>query len=201
MVFISPHPDDETLAAGGLIASQCESNRDVTVIAVTDGENAYADQSGLGPIRVREQDTAVNLLGGGKVQMIRLGLVDSGVSSQFDRIVDRLAALVDRGTHLVAPFAGDYHPDHEACGRAAERVAQASGCRLTQYFFWTWHRGTPADLHGLSLESFELTSSLMQKKLEALRCHRSQLENPGGEPILSHRLLAPARRNFEVFAR
>jgi hypothetical protein len=29
--------------------------------------------------------------------------------------------------------------------------------------------------------------------------HRSQLERPSGEPILPHRLLAPARWPFEVF--
>lgn len=201
IVLVSPHPDDETLAVGGLVASQCESNRDVTVVAVTDGENAYGHQPGLGMIRSSELDQAVNLLGGGKARVIRLGLIDSGVSGQLDLLVERLAALVDGQTHLIAPFKGDYHPDHEACGRAAEIVAKVSGCRLTQYFFWTWHRGTPADLTGLTLESFALNCDTHQRKLEALRCHRSQLERTSGEPILSDRLLAPARRSFEVFAR
>ena len=45
-VVVSPHPDDETLGRDGLIARLRSKGIDVTVIAVTDGENAYEDGSG-----------------------------------------------------------------------------------------------------------------------------------------------------------
>ena len=41
-VVVAPHPDDETLAAGGLIAALTSRGIPVTVVAVTDGEHAYA---------------------------------------------------------------------------------------------------------------------------------------------------------------
>ena len=36
-LVIAPHPDDETLGAGGFIAAQCLHGRDVLVVAATDG--------------------------------------------------------------------------------------------------------------------------------------------------------------------
>ena len=38
LIVLAPHPDDETLGAGGFIAAQCLDGRDVLVVAVTDGE-------------------------------------------------------------------------------------------------------------------------------------------------------------------
>jgi LmbE family N-acetylglucosaminyl deacetylase len=38
MVVIAPHPDDEVLGAGGLIAAQAFLGVEIVVVAVTDGE-------------------------------------------------------------------------------------------------------------------------------------------------------------------
>ena len=40
-VVVAPHPDDETLLSGGLIAHQARAGVPVIVLAVTDGEAAY----------------------------------------------------------------------------------------------------------------------------------------------------------------
>jgi LmbE family N-acetylglucosaminyl deacetylase len=196
---LAPHPDDETLGAGGVIAAQCRHGRDVVAVAVTDGESAYGYDPYLGKIRDLEQRNALARLGVPAENIIRLRLPDSDVASHETRLVDELLPFVTKDTHLVAPWRGDFHPDHEACGRAAERVAKRTGARLTSYFFWTWHRGTTATLASLSLGSFPLTPYHLRSKSEALRCHRSQLTHESGEPILPDNLLAPARRPFEVF--
>src|SRR6187399_2442164 len=62
-VIISPHPDDETLGAGGLIASQIRRGIPVDVVAVTDGEAAYPGQTDLAAVRRAEQENAVRELG------------------------------------------------------------------------------------------------------------------------------------------
>ncbi len=115
-------------------------------------------------------------------------------------LVDKLLPFVTKDTHLVAPWRGDFHPDHEACGRAAEQVAFQTGATLTSYFFWTWHRGTTTSLDKLGAAFISSESSVhLQSKSKALQCHRSQLTHDSGEPILPENLLAPARRPFEVF--
>jgi len=219
-LVLAPHPDDETLAAGGLIAYLCSRHVPVTVVAVTDGEHAYMETSAaidLADIREREQVAALACLGvfpdpppeqgHGRAsrqanQVLRLRLTDSGVAAHQQSLIESLLPLVSGEAHLLAPWEGDFHPDHEACGRAANLVAKNKGAQLTSFFFWTWHRGTPATLAGLPLVRFPLNEFEQTAKLSALACHRSQLAHPtdpAGSAILPDDLLDPARRTYEVF--
>lgn len=199
-VILAPHPDDETLGAGGLIGRLRERDIEIKVIAVTDGENAYSNEINPGPIRRQEQTEALEVLGVDTGHIIRLALPDREVSRHENRLIELLAPLVDDRCHVVAPWTGDFHPDHEACGRAAERVARQTGANLSFYFFWTWHRGTPEVLSSLHLRIFPLDVTAINRKAEALRKHRSQLTHPSGEPILPEYLLGPTRWPYEVFA-
>lgn len=198
-IIIAPHPDDETLATGGLIRSQTSKGLDVKVIAVTDGENAYSDSTGLAAIRQDEQEKALHTLGVGPANIIRLRIPDCDVSQHISALVETLVPLMSEETQIVAPWPGDFHPDHEACGRAAQQAAELTGAKLTFYFFWTWHRGTAALLQSLPIRSFALTHAQQCVKLEALKHHHSQLEHPGGEPILPDCLLWPAKLPFEIY--
>jgi LmbE family N-acetylglucosaminyl deacetylase len=198
-LVISPHPDDETLGAGGLIAWLRACGVAVTVVAVTDGERAYEGEANLGETREREQTEALMRLGVPPAHVVRLRLPDSGVAAHEVRLVESLRPLAVEGVHLIAPWRGDFHPDHEACGRAAERVAAETGARLTSYFFWTWHRGTTETVDGLPLVRFSLNEEERTAKHEALLCHRSQLWHESGEPILPADLLDPAYRPYEVY--
>lgn len=201
VAVISPHPDDETLATGGLIAALRQRKVKVLIIAVTDGENAFGEgEVGLRETRRGEQSSAAQELGVSEESLIRLELTDSGVMQQRKQLVDLLAPHLSGYCHVLAPWTGDFHPDHEACGQAAAEVTRRTGARLSWYFFWTWHRGTPALLSDMQLSVFPLSDQLSEIKLRALAHHRSQLERADGTPILPDNLLAPARRKFEVFA-
>jgi LmbE family N-acetylglucosaminyl deacetylase len=198
-LVLSPHPDDETLGAGGLIATLHGLGVEACVVAVTDGEHAYADAQGLGPVRELEQAEALARLGVDRRHVTRLRIPDREVAENEDELFARLTQLVNCNCHIVAPWVGDYHPDHEACGRVAGRVARETGARISYYFFWTWHRGTPGDLSGLALRSLRLDDVILRAKREALQCHRSQLKHASGEPILPANLLSPMSWQFEVF--
>ena len=199
-VIVAPHPDDETLGAGGLITSLRRRDVETIVVAVTDGENAYEASPNLGPTRSREQEEALQVLGVDPGHIIRLRLPDRYVSEHEAELIDKLLPLIDSDCHLVAPWTGDFHPDHEACGRAAKEIARRTGASLSFYFFWTWHRGEPETLRGVPLRRLLLDSGALHSKEEALRRHRSQLNHPSGEPILPANLLGPIRWPFEVFA-
>lgn len=203
MLVITPHPDDETLGAGGLIASQRARGVSTVVVAVTDGENAYPDaypgERELGALRCVEQQMALQHLGVAPAEIHRLRLPDSDVAAHEHDLIQRLLPMASSATHIVAPWKGDFHPDHEACGRAAEEVARRTGASLTSYFFWTWHRGSAETLSGLPLRSFALDPRFAAAKARALACHRSQLVREHGEPILPESVLGPARRSFEVY--
>ena len=198
-VIVVPHPDDETLGTGGLIARLRSHGTEVTIVAVTDGENAYPDTAGLGEVREREQTAALARLGVGPDHIRRLRFPDSCVAANEQRLLDVLVTLISADSHVLAPSRGDFHPDHEACGRAAEAVAKIRQAQLTSYFFWAWHRGTPALLDEVGLVSFPLNESERAAKHDALLCHQSQLQHVSGSPILPEDLLAPALRPFEVY--
>lgn len=94
------------------------------MVAVTDGEAAYADAFNLAEIRRAEQQAVLQELGVDSGEITRQGLPDSAVSSREQELTAALASLVSRDTLLLAPWICDPHSDHEACGRAARRVAE-----------------------------------------------------------------------------
>jgi LmbE family N-acetylglucosaminyl deacetylase len=198
-LVVAPHPDDETLGAGGLIAAQRSRGVDVHVVAVTDGEKAYGDTPGLAAQREEEQVKALERLSVARNQITRLRLPDGNVASFEEELERRLSPVVTRETLVVTTWNGDRHADHEACGRVAGRLAKRAGGTLCSYFFWMWHWGTTDEFKRLAARKFILDSELLRAKSEALLCHRTQLQHEGGEPVLPELLLRPARRPFETF--
>jgi LmbE family N-acetylglucosaminyl deacetylase len=198
-IVVVPHPDDEILGVGGYIAECAALKLPITVVAVTDGENAYPDFPSLAAIRRGEQRRALETLGVRSASIVRLRLPDSGVAAREEELIERLLTMVSSDAHILAPWPQDYHPDHESCGRAALEVSKQTGAMLTFYFFWTWHRRIPSLLKNLPLRSLALTDESQRIKLKALSQHVSQLEHPWAEPILPEHLLWPAKCSFEVF--
>jgi LmbE family N-acetylglucosaminyl deacetylase len=198
-IVVAPHPDDETLGAGGLIAAQGEIGIKVSIIAVSDGEAAYENFPELAAVRCAEQRAAAAELGVTCENLIRFGLPDSAISLYENRLADMIAAHINSKTLLMAPWPSDPHPDHEACGRASRIAATITGAKLVYYIFWTWHRNTAESLRGMPLGRFEVSASLQARRDAALDCYRSQIERKEGEPILPQTYLAPARRSFETF--
>lgn len=203
VLVIAPHPDDETLGAGALIATLSAQALRIIVVAATDGENAYnllpAERSSLALIRQQEQRKALEELGVEANAIRRLRLTDSGLMAQDAELERRIMEIAEPGMTMLAPWAGDFHPDHIACAHASRSVAMAKGLPLISYFFWTWHRGTPELLDGLPIRRFSPAPEALAAKARAIRQHRSQFEREVGDPILNDRLLAPAWWSFEIF--
>ena len=198
-VVIAPHPDDETLGAAGLIAYQRRRGVPVVVIAVTNGEAAYADNRGLANRRRAEQEAALAELDVHPHDTIHLNFPDSAVTQHEDELTGLLRLLVEPDDIVVAPWCLDPHPDHEACGRAAGFAAERRNATLVSYFFWTWHHNQEDSLAALSLCQLNLDDECRSLKAKALAHHKSQLEHDSGSPVLPSILLAPAQRPFETF--
>ncbi|MGE5245345.1 MAG: PIG-L deacetylase family protein [Betaproteobacteria bacterium] len=93
LLVVSPHPDDETLAAGGLIERVREAGGQVRVVVVTSGD-AFAegvetedgisrprpsDYRNYGTLRERETTAALELLGVASRDITFLGFPDDGL--------------------------------------------------------------------------------------------------------------------------
>ena len=102
MLVVSPHPDDETLAVGGLLHDLVAAGWRVRLVSVTDGEAAYPAVSGLGAVRRRELASALDRLGIADATVVhRLELPDGHVAQCQAALEARLDA--PRCRHVMGP--------------------------------------------------------------------------------------------------
>ncbi len=216
LVVVAPHPDDEVLGAGGLLALAASAGFDVTVVAVTDGGASHpgsptlrADQ--LRALRPRESVAALAELGL-HTEPVRLGVPDGHVAEHEDAITDALVAVVDEVTDgspgtpwVVSTWRGDGHPDHEATGRAAARAAAAVGSRLVEHPVWTWHWSHPDDprVPWDRAVRLVLPPAVQAAKVAAVARFVTQVlplsEDPADAPVLGPHVLARLLRPTEVY--
>ncbi len=200
IVIVAPHPDDETLSTGLLLMVAAEQRIPVTVVAVTDGEAAYTAVAPdtLAAIRRREQLTALAELGHPDV-LQRFGHPDGHVTGAESALQAALEQQLTADSLLVAPSEHDWHPDHQACGRAARRAASLIGCRHWSSLFWAHHH--PDDLIASAPVIRELRSDSAHtaRRRTALAHHDSQLRGLGGPPILDAVLLAHLEEPRELY--
>ncbi len=198
-----PHPDDEILSTGGLLAHQSAAGVPVRVVAVTDGEGAYPDRGldvDLAAIRRREQNRALEVLGVSTSCVTRLGLPDGRVADHEDELVDRLIDLLRPQGLVVAPASVDHHCDHVAVGRAAAAAtARCEGAVMVESLFWAWHHAAEADVAGRALLRLDLSTDVQRRRSHALAHHRSQVGDELTEPLLGEGDLEPVRWPAEYF--
>lgn len=211
LAVVAPHPDDEVLGCGGLLAQLAERNVPVGLIAVTDGEASHPGSRVwpghlLRRERIRESQKALSRLGFDRhaVEWTRLGFADSGVAQEEFLLVERLAKLLSGYTHVISTWQQDGHCDHETVGRATARAARASQVRLYEMPIWAWHWATPNDprIPWHRARKLPLAGSALVRKQAAIREHRSQLAadpSTGAAPVLSETTLARLAQAHEVF--
>jgi LmbE family N-acetylglucosaminyl deacetylase len=198
-LVVVPHPDDESLSVGGLIATQRRRGRSVRIVAVTDGEAAYPSRchpDDLARLRRHEQDQALATLGVASSDIVRLGLPDGGVAAHEDDLAHELGELVRGMGLVVGPWQHDHHTDHEATGRATERAARGRDVTLAHSLFWAWHHTDPELAKPASLVALDLDDELFDRRREAIACHRSQLTD-----VVAPRMLHPDDIESATWAR
>ena len=186
LVVLTPHPDDEILSCGGLLACHAARGGASLVVAVTDGEASHKGLPGwnadrLAERRRRESVSGLALLGrfgSDSLRVVRLGMKDGGVGPCAEQLLGSLRRLLASDDLVVSTWCFDGHPDHDAVGAAAIAGCAAVGCKLVQAPVWMWHWSCPDDsrvpwsrLHRLSLPA-----SVVNAKQSALSAHASQLE-------------------------
>lgn len=200
LLVVSPHPDDEILGAGGLIASYVRSGRPVTLVSVTDGEAAFPDWTGLANLRCRELDCALACLGASTVRIERLGLPDGEVDGHRAMLRNILSSAISPSTLLVAPFEGDGHPDHEAAGEVCLQVAREQAVDLARYPIWAWHHSNPSTLGQAQWGCLSLSPALLRAKQSAIQAFSSQLRPPAPwQPIVPEHVLPYFTRAVEAY--
>lgn len=208
LVVVAPHPDDEILACGGLMALHARRGGKSLVVAVTDGEASHGEDrqwrgGRLGETRRAERIRGLAQLGCAETEVHRLGLPDSKVASHFKTLQSELSKLMHWGDIVVTTWRLDGHPDHEACGSAVARVCADVRCCLIEAPVWMWHWGRPDDqrVPWHRMVGLQLPCEAVLRKQRAVESHASQLLTRGEAkvPVLGQTMLDRLARRTEYF--
>ena len=190
VLAFGPHPDDVELFCGGTMLRLAELGHATAVVDLTRGERA---SHGTPEERARETEEASAVLG--LRWRENLGLPDTGIDAGSE---EQLVAVVEclrrrRPELLLVPWIEERHPDHAAAGALVARAAFYAGVR-------NWAPGTerfaPRQLlyypmrHRMPPTFIVDTSSVAERKAQAVACYRSQLGQDG--TLIGSRLAWPA---------
>jgi len=213
-LILAPHPDDESLGCGGLIAACCHAGRPPIVAILTDGgmshpgSKAYPHER-LVRLREAEARDAVSLLGLPQDRLLFLREPDANApraGEAFDRVVERIVGLVRRFrcSAILAPWRLDPHCDHEAAFLIAAEVAARLRIRHLAYPVWGWTLPPDHDIDAGTPFGWRLDiAHYLGRKLRAIAAHRSQYgelitDDPSGFR-LPPEMLRVFTSNYETF--
>jgi LmbE family N-acetylglucosaminyl deacetylase len=216
LLLVVPHMDDEVLACGGMLAAWPEGVR-VHLAYATDGARSSPEPGAwrgnprpeLPPVRVREAQEALAMLGVPAANLHFLGFPDGELfrhRKAFEADLDALVQRVEPDSILV-PFRYDRHPDHLAINRVATGLyGRHPHIQLFEYFvYYRWRLLPGGDVRRYirpeQLVSVDIRANAPLKR-KALDCFRSQT-TPFFEwqhrPNLTEALLDEVCASDEVF--
>jgi LmbE family N-acetylglucosaminyl deacetylase len=185
LVIIAPHPDDESLGCGGLIAEACVERRDVRVVVLSDGTGSHPASKlypwdRLRELRESEAREAATELGLDPSNLLFLQLPDRFVSSEgneADNAASRIVACAKQSgaSALFVTWRHDPHSDHQAAYRIARKAQQRlAGVELYEYSIWGANLPPDAPVTA-PRDGFRLrVEQHLVKKKRAIAAHRSQ---------------------------
>jgi LmbE family N-acetylglucosaminyl deacetylase len=197
ILVIAPHPDDEALGCGGLIALRRRIGAHVQVIYVSDGgaSDPGLPRSELVALRRSEATEAMRMLGVDPAALMFLaardGELDSMPAEERNRCVSTLAAAIAalKPACVFTACERDLSTDHDAVFALVRAALDAApGARLLQYAVWSWWnpRFLPPVLFRARYRYRCDVSGIRDVKRAALACYRSQIETRSGgdDPVL-----------------
>lgn len=189
-MFVAAHPDDPDFLAGGTVARLVKEGRELTYVIVTNGNKGSSDP-GVTPeqlvaIREAEQRRAARALGVGHVQF--LGYEDGEIEDTRELRRDvtreirrwRPDLIITLNPHRTYNNFPGWHRDHRITGRVVldcvyplardylafpELVPEFEPHKVSEVYTIQWeHPRLVIDI-----------TDTMELKLEAIRCHASQI--------------------------
>lgn len=185
-LVLAPHPDDESLGCGGLIATCVAAGRAPLVVVLTDGAGSHPNSRAYPPDRLRavrrqEVRDAMSCVGLPLDRIAFLSEPDTAAPTdgpRFDAVVAQLTGLIGQEpgcTAILASWRHDPHCDHEAASLIAAAVAEATGIRNVAYPVWGWTLPADSLVAGPSPSGWRLNVGAFQSaKQAAIQAHKSQ---------------------------
>jgi LmbE family N-acetylglucosaminyl deacetylase len=188
-VVLSPHPDDESLGMGGLIALARRHHQDVSIVVMTDGSGSHPKSASyprekLIALRRAEMEEASRILDVPSDRVLHLGLPDTAAPQGgpvFDMAATAISEIIERlnVATLFVTWGHDPHCDHEAAALLAEEVRRRHPTvRLWAYPVWGWHLPPENTITAPPPSGYRVdVANVMAVKRDAIAAHASQMTN------------------------
>jgi LmbE family N-acetylglucosaminyl deacetylase len=216
-MVLAPHPDDESLGCGGLIAQACALGQPPIVAILTDGTGSHPlspsyPSARLRDLREREARQAVDILGLPPGRVHFLGFRDTVAPKSGPEYLCAVNAIIRLMCAydcriLCAPWLHEPHGDHEAAQIIARSAASITNALLLSYLVWGWTLPPDAALSGTQVDGWRLDiSDQLPMKQRAIAAHASQYtdlisDDPNGFRLPSDLLTAITNCPYEVLLR
>lgn len=203
VLFVSAHPDDSEIFAGGTIAKLVADDIDVHVLLLSQGSKGGKDE-----VRVNEFRDAVLSLGVPEPNIWYKDFPDTVFYNNEAEIVGAIEFVIKKMqiqtvfTHH--PF--DTHQDHRVTANAT--LAAARNIKNVLFYCPSWPSGrTSVPFHNDFI--VKLSQDNVEAKIKALYCYKSQIKKYGADDYVgTHRAILKAnsltltgdvKGNAEVF--
>lgn len=188
-LVVAPHPDDEALGCGGLLAALAEAGARLGVVFVTDGGASHPRSQDwprprLAALRAEEAAASLAALGAADAARVHLGLPDAGIErhgAAWSSAIGQMVAFAEalRPELVLVPWRRDPHRDHRDAHALAAEALRRTGLRprLLEYAIWLDELGAEGDRPraGEVYTSRLDIAPWRSRKRAAVESHRSQL--------------------------
>lgn len=190
VMVVAAHPDDPEFLAGGTVARLAKEGREISYVIVTNGDKGSSDggmtSERLAPIRADEQRRAARVLGVERVEFLAYedGELEDTRSLRRDIIREirrwRPDLIITLNPHRTYNHFAHWHRDHRITGRVVldcvyplardhlsfpELLPEHEPHKVREIYVTQWEQPRLV---------IDITGT-MELKLEAIRCHASQV--------------------------
>lgn len=173
ILVLAPHPDDETFGCGGTLKLLSDAGALIDVLFLTRGElgtetnipDTLDLQFALAATRTQEAADACSTLGVRHTYFLNGS--DGKLAQQTALVAELCGVLQHSYRRIFCPHAGETHPDHRATFALLRTAARQLALRSEVWLYEVW---TP-----LLANMFVPIDHVIEQKLAAMQCHRSQL--------------------------
>lgn len=216
-LIIAPHPDDETIGCGGLLAGKIALKVKVHVIFMTEGDKSLArteliSEKKVGTIRKELALKAMRILGVPEDSIKWIGLSDEKIPQKKDSIfINAVKTLVAefervRPEEIYCPHFNDAILDHASVARIVQEAVRliAIKPRLIYYPVWLWFNSSWKIHDHIDISKAWKISirECREQKNRALEIYFNSIFQPLGIPFcgdLPRSIHRASRSKYEVF--
>lgn len=185
-VIIAPHPDDEVIGCGGLIARFVAEGRTPHIVIMTGGEGSHngccsTSEEEITTARRRLTRKALDILGVPESNIHELDFPDGGIDKTLPQI-ERLKTILSRlkPDSVFVPHWGEGWNDHVKTAQIVNKLV-AAGTEVWEYCVWMWYYNVWRGLDWKNAAILRMTSEEHRLKLKAMDAYIKPLA-PCGNP-------------------